>query len=245
MGNGRVRSAVGALRQRLTPRVWICLAAGLAAQGLVYYGTHLLLPYLPSYCPALPLDAMIPLVPEWIVIYSLAFASWAVSAVFILAGEARRAYRMTAAYILAMLLSGAIFLAWPCTMARPEIVGDGLFRNWLRGIYRVDAPVNLCPSLHVLASYILWRGLWGDPRASRAFKGFNGCFFVLVCLSVLFVKQHLAIDIPAAVAVAEVALQAARRLRLERVPMAVAAKLGGAAANAGTIAREGSHKRPD
>ena len=192
--------------------VWLCLAAMLAAQLITYYGTRLILPFLPVYRGALPLDGAIPLLPEWVGVYCLAYVSWAVSGLIILAQGKKRAYGFTAAFILSMFLSAIVFLAWPLTMDRPEIVGGGFFRDLLRCIYRADRPNNLCPSLHVLVSYLCWRGLWGCPGIPKWFKGFNLVFLILVCLSVVFVKQHLVIDILGGIIVGEAALQAARRL---------------------------------
>ena len=199
-----------------TPHIWICLAVMLAAQTLVYCGTRLFLPHLPVYRLDLALDAAIPFIPEWVIVYCLAFVSWAVSAVIILAQGKERAYRFAAAYIVALVLSGVIFLAWPLTMDRPEIVGGGLLRDMLRGIYQVDQPNNLFPSLHVVASYFCWRGLWGCPRIPKWFKAFNFVFLLLVCLSVLFVKQHLSIDIPSGIVVGETAFQIAGRMTFGR-----------------------------
>ena len=54
---------------------------------------------------------------------------------------------------------------------------------------------------------------------------FNFFFLLLVCCSILFVKQHVAVDIPAGVVAAEVPLQLARRFRFERLGYAVERRL--------------------
>ena len=48
------------------------------------------------------------------------------------------------------------------------------------------------------------------------FKWFNFIFFVLVCFSILFVKQHVIIDIPSAVLIGEAGLQISNLLKPER-----------------------------
>ncbi|MBR3109434.1 MAG: phosphatidic acid phosphatase [Clostridia bacterium] len=205
------------IRKRLSqPYVWLYLAAMIATLLLVYFGTHLFLPYLPSYRLDMRIDAFIPCVPEWISVYCLAYPSWVVSAVIILAQGKEHAIRFSGACILALIISCIIFLAWPLTMERPEIIGDGLLRELLRAIYRADPPNNLFPSLHVLASYVCWRGLLGCPRIPGWFKGFNFVFFVLVCFSVVLVKQHLMIDIPGGIIVGEASIQAMRGVRFKQ-----------------------------
>ena len=228
MASTRNRSAGGWKQRYLAPHVWLCLAVMLSFQLLAFCGTRPLLPYLTIRNYALPLDDRIPFVPEWTSVYCLAYVSWAVSGIIIIAQDKAHAYRMAAAYSLSMIVSGAIFLILPGTLDRPEITGSGLWRELLRGVYAVDnPPYNLLPSLHAMVSYFCWRGLWGCPRVPRWFKAFNLCFFILVCLSILFVKQHVLIDIPAAVAVGEASLQAARRFRLERLAFAVEKRLNG------------------
>lgn len=222
MGEARDRLSGGVRQRYLAPHVWLCVAAMLAAQLIAFCATRPLLAFLTIRDYSLPLDAAIPFVPEWVIVYCLAYISWAASGVIILAQDKPHCYRMAAAYILSMLVAGIIFLAWPGTLDRPEIAGTGLCRDLLRWIYRVDNPAyNLCPSLHVMVSYFCWRGLLSCRRIPAWFKAFNLAFLVLVCLSVVYVKQHVLIDIPAAVLVGEGSLQAARLWKLERIPYAV------------------------
>ena len=196
----------------LQPYVWICLAVIALIQVIVYFGTRLLLPYLPSYKLNLPLDAAIPFIPEWVIVYDLAFVSWAVSGVLVFIQGKAHTVRFAISYTTALILSMVIFLAWPLTIDRPEIVGGGLARDMLRHIYEADEPNNLFPSLHVLASYFSWRELWGCPRIPRWYKAFNLIFLLLVCLSVVFVKQHLSIDILGGIVVGEASLQIGRAI---------------------------------
>ena len=209
--------AVGCLKELLQPYIWICLSLLIAFQLLAFYGTRPVLPFLTARSLRLPLDDMIPFIPEWVSVYCLAYVSWLVSALVILAQGKAHAFRFTGAFIIAMFLSAAVFLIWPLRIARPQIVGDGFLRDLLRMIYRADEPVNLCPSLHVLVSYFCWRGLWGCPRLPRVLSAINLIFLVLVCLSILFVKQHYSIDIAGGILIGETALQTARLLRPERL----------------------------
>lgn len=210
-------SAGSKIKGLLPPYAWGCLAAMVASQLFAFYITRLLLPHLPSYTLDLPLDAAIPLIPGWVIVYVLAFASWAVSGVVILRQGRRHAFRFAGAYVVAMLLSTVAFLAWPLRLEWPEVAGNGFCEKLLLMVYGADQPNNLCPSLHVLASYFCWRGLWGCPRVPAWFKAFNFVFLILVCFSVVFVKQHLSIDIAGGIIVGEAAIQAARLLRPERI----------------------------
>lgn len=201
--------------------VWICVVAMLSVQMLVYCGTRLFLPYLTPHVLTTRLDDAIPFVQEWVVIYFLAFITWLVNALLILREGKRHAYRFACAYILALLISAAVFLLYPGTMARPVITGNGLFPAWMRFLYWIDSPTNLCPSLHVLISYYCWRGTFGCQSIPKWYQRCSLLFLILVCCSILFVKQHALVDIPAALLVGEAALQLARVWRLERIPFAL------------------------
>ncbi len=208
-------------RRRVPLYVPCCVAGMVAAQLLCYYATRLALPHLTARVMTGALDARIPFSPPWVVVYFLAFAFWLGTGLWFLPEDKSRAYRFTAAYFLAMALSAVVFLARPGTMERPEIVGSGFFEDWMRLVYRVDTPTNLCPSLHVLITWLCWRGTWGSRRIPGWYKVFSFVFVLCVCCAVLLVKQHALIDVPCGLLVGELSLQLARALRLERVLFAL------------------------
>ena len=214
----RKKKTLGRLKVPEIPgHAWACLAASLSVQLLVYYGTRLLLPGRTLYHLESAWDLRIPVIPWWILIYYLAFASWLVSALVIFSGEKRLAVRFACAYICALLVSGVIFLLWPGTLTRPEVAGSDVFSVLLRGLYETDSPTNLCPSLHVMISYFCWRGLRIRREIPAWCRRVNLVFLVLVCFSILFIKQHVLIDIPAAVLVGELSLQGMNRWKPERL----------------------------
>ncbi len=207
--------------ERFPLYVWICFLYFFAIDFLVFYGTRPLLPYLPAHDLSTPLDRMIPLSPPWIVVYVGAFLSWVVSLVWIMSDSRERAYRLCGTYTIIMIVCTVCFLAFPVTIERPEVTGDGLFEWGVRLIYRLDSPTNLFPSLHVIISYLCWRFTIGAKRIPKWYMWFNLVYLILVCFSILFVKQHFIADIGLAFIVAEGAVQLARLLRIERIGFAI------------------------
>lgn len=196
------------MRLRRIPRyVWQYLAIMLLAQLIVFYCSRLILPYLPKHRMDIALDAVIPFRPEWIIIYYVSFVFWIVSAVLILAESREYARRTAASYVLAMVMCGAIFLLYPTTITRPVPVGSGFFPSCVRMLYRIDSPENLFPSLHVLVTYFCLRAAKGCRLFPKWFFPAGSVFLILVCLSILFLKQHVIDDIPAGIAVGELSLQ--------------------------------------
>lgn len=216
---GRTRETV----RRFLPAA-LSAALLLTLQLLVFYATRPLLAQRVLYQLSTPLDARIPFVPAWVSVYFLSFIFWAVNVFLILTESPARRARFTAAYALALLIAAAFFLLLPGTIERPAVRGDGLFERWTRRLYQIDEPLNLCPSLHVVMSYFCWRAL-GGSRIRGWYKGFSLLFLLLVCACILFVKQHVLIDIPVAFAVSELCWQLTLRLRLERFPLALERRL--------------------
>ena len=207
---GREGRETNELQTRRIPRhVWSCMAVMLLGQLLAFYATRLLLPYLPQHSFETALDAAIPVRAEWIIIYYLTFVFWIASAVLILSESRAYARRMVQGYLIAMLISGVIFLVWPTTLTRPVPPDTGLFNILLTLLYQMDAPVNLCPSLHVLITYFCIRAAMGSRIVPRWYLPASWVFLALVCLCILFVKQHVLVDIPAAILVAELSVRLA------------------------------------
>ena len=204
------------MKTRIPPHVPICGALIAGMQVLVYFGTRALPPLSAPHDWSLPPDRAIPLIPAWIAVYFLAYVTWVTGFWRNLNAGRTRAIRITFAYGAALLVCGLCFVLIPCTMTRPEVPGEGIFSALVRLLYRIDEPGNLLPSIHVLASYFCWRGLAGRREVPLAARLFYLAFLLLVCLSILFVRQHVLVDIPAAAAVGEGAFRLARVVKPER-----------------------------
>lgn len=178
---------------------------------LVFYGTHLI-PKPPAHILMTPLDDIIGVAPVWITVYFLVFADWIACGIAILFERRSHARWFTTAYVIGMVIAGVIFVVYPCTMQRPEVPGNDLFSVLLRLLYRIDQPINLFPSLHVMITYFCWRGSMGCEKLPKWFSTLQFGILLCVCLCILFVKQHVFVDIPSAILVGELSLQLAKLL---------------------------------
>ena len=213
------------IRRLLPDYGWVCFLFLVLCQILVFCATRIPLMYMEKMDLSIPLDAQIPFRPEWISIYVLSFASWAITFFLLFRQRKEHVYRNSAAYLLTLGLTVSAFLLMPAQMERPEVPGRDFF-SWLtRFIYWVDQPNNLCPSLHVVCSYYCWRAIWDTEGIPLWYRRFNFVFLLLVCACILFVKQHVIVDIPAGVLVSEIPLQLAKRFRWERLGFAIENRL--------------------
>ncbi len=197
--------------------VIICFIIVLSLDLLVFYATRPLLPLLQSHSLATQLDLSIPVMPGWVIIYFLSFLSWAITILWILKESKRYAYRLCGVFAMIMAVTLVCFLVYPVTIERPEITEPGFLNDMMRFLYKVDSPTNLCPSIHVIASYLCWRCTMDCKKIPKWYQWFNLMFLILVCFSILFVKQHFIIDIFTAIIISEAAIQIGRKIRIERI----------------------------
>ena len=209
------------IRSLLPGYGWTCLLVLAFCQILVFWATRIPLMYMEKMDLSVPLDGLIPFRPAWISVYVLSFASWAVTFFLLFRQRKDHVYRNSAAYLLTLALTLACFLLMPAQIERPEVPGRDFFSRLTRLIYACDQPNNLCPSLHVVCSYYCWRALWDTEGIPLLYLRFNALVLLLVCACILFVKQHVVVDVPAGVLAAEVPLQLARHFRWERLGYAL------------------------
>ncbi len=102
------------------------------------------------------------------------------------------------------LLSGAVFLVWPTTLAYPLATGEGVSLALLRLLLVADTPYNCLPSLHgaltLLCLVVLSerQRLWHTAAVWLLGAG--------ICVSVVVLRRHLSADLAAGLAVAVASL---------------------------------------
>lgn len=184
---------------------------------IVYEGTQFLMLHAKHWDLALPLDARIPFRPAWIVIYILAYLQWAVGFIVISRESCAHCNRVLAGEIIAKFICMLFFIALPTRIERPVVEGSGVFAALTRLIFASDLPGNLFPSIHCLESWICFRGAIGMKRVPRWYAPAMLAFTLMVFASTVLVKQHVLVDIPAGVLVAEAGLLLSDKLRAGRL----------------------------
>lgn len=151
-------------------------------------------------------------VPWWSWVYLGSYLFWIYVYVIPARDSEKLACELAAADGVGKLMCLLFFLLLPTTNVRPELEGTGLSLFLMRLIYSFDTPTNLFPSIHC---FIAWLGMRMIFRCEALrHKGLHCCVAVLgtvlVFLSTLYTKQHVAVDIPGAIAVAEIGILLAR-----------------------------------
>lgn len=148
-----------------------------------------------------PLDDRIPFC-EW---FLIPYVSWYVliagSLVWFLWKD-RAQFRWLQSYILITQVIGIFcFFLLPSRQAlRPETFPrDDLLTRLVRFLYTVDTPTGVCPSMHVAWSLALISAWTRKKDAPILWRWSVTVWCTLICVSVVFIKQHSVLDILAAV----------------------------------------------
>lgn len=199
---------VKSLKKPLLPKYsYIPLLFTVVLHFSVYNGTKLINGFRTPADVSLPIDAAIPLVPEWTFIYAFTFLFWGAGLIMTARQEKPLCYRLLGCVVTAELICMVFFLLLPSYVIRPELEVDGLSSWMLSVIYSMDEPTNCFPSMHCLLTYMVFRQSLHCDSVRPWMKVFAGLVTVLVCLSTVFVKQHVVLDVIGGLACGEIAMQ--------------------------------------
>ena len=155
----------------------------------VWLGSKNLADFSRAFDVTLGLDALIPLRPEWVVIYVVTFLFWMMGLLFAARQDEELCFRFASGVIIAEIICGVIFLAFPSCITRPELAVSDFFTG------------------------VLW------------YRVFCAVFTVLVCLSTLFVKQHVIADVIGGIFFGELAFVLGQKLPVWKIFIKINKKL--------------------
>jgi membrane-associated phospholipid phosphatase len=142
-----------------------------------------------------PIDRLIPFDPAGVWLY-LSFFLLIPAAYF--ACPEKRLIWLRSAFLLAALMAGAFFLAWPTTLSYPADPGGTLSSTLLAALSQVDSAQNCFPSLHMALTVLAVWALHDEQRPTK-----NALFWLWglgIAFSIIQLRRHLFIDLAAGVA---------------------------------------------
>ncbi|MEM9182113.1 MAG: phosphatase PAP2 family protein [Pseudomonadota bacterium] len=152
-----------------------------------------------AHSPKLAVDAWIPLVPAWVLVYGTVYF-YLILVPLLVIQPADLVERTVRAYLTVWLLSFTGFLLFPTIAPRPEDFEGTGFAAWgLEFLYQADPPHNCFPSLHVAHSFV---SALAVSRVRQDLGWIAVICAALVAVSTLFTKQHFFVDLVAGVLLA-------------------------------------------
>lgn len=149
------------------------------------------------------LDVKVPLVPWMSFIYLGCYAFWGLNYFLAVYKEGKTGTRFLRAHFLGETIGFLFFVFLPTTMSRPLPAGNTLSEQLLLFIYRIDPADNLFPSFHCFVSWMCWIGVRSHKGIPVWYRYLSLFLALLVCVTVLTVKQHVIADVWSGIIIAE------------------------------------------
>ena len=169
---------------------------------LLVFGTNAFLyfivkQFIPSYhLITLNIDDKMPLVPFFIIFYSIWYPYLFVVFYFIFKKDKDKFKSLIKKSILCAVIADLCFIIYPTMVTRPEVNGyNSLISLMLYITYMTDIPVNCFPSLHCIFALLVMYAVTFDKNMNKVFRILVGIISPLICLSTVLVKQHSVIDV--------------------------------------------------
>lgn len=185
----------------------LLLLLGWVGYFLLYALTENLIPQSSCHLVHCRLDELIPFHEGFV----LAYVGWyfliVISLGYYLLYNVENFKGLQTYIIVTQVVAMICYIVYPTYQdLRPAVFPRDNVLTWLLGlIYAFDTPTGVCPSLHVAYSIGIASSWLKEKSAPRLWKIFIVMFVVLICLSTMFVKQHSAIDVLAALPVCALA----------------------------------------
>jgi len=183
------------------------LLLGWVGYFVLYFLTENLIPAENCHPVYMWLDDLIPFCEWFIIPYVFWYALIVVSLGYFLLYNVDSFKRLQTYIIITQILAMICYIVYPTRQdLRPaEFVNDNFLTRCVRFLYAFDTNTGVCPSLHVAYSLGI-ASVWIREKAVHpAWRVFVVFAVVLICLSTMFVKQHSAVDVFAAIPVGVVA----------------------------------------
>ena len=145
------------------------------------------------------IDDKIPFVSYYIIIYIAWYVTLVLIPYYIGKKDITTFSKYISSVVISLFVCMLIFLIYPTTIIRADIQTDSIFDKLVKLIYAADSPaLNCLPSIHCLFSFAFIFGICNLKNERWYIKTLVILFSILVCLSTLFIKQHVLYDVIAA-----------------------------------------------
>lgn len=168
-----------------------------------YFLTENLIPAEVCHVMWCPLDDWIPFCELFVIPYVGWYLLIAGSLLYFMLYNPKNFRRMMQYIIITQVVAVMVYILYPSRQdLRPaEFPRENLLTGLVGLLYAADTNTGVCPSLHVAYSLGIASTWMREKTVGWRAKAGILVFVILVCLSVMFIKQHSAVDLFAALPV--------------------------------------------
>ena len=179
------------------------LLYGWVGYFVLYFLTENLIPAESCHPIHCRLDDLIPFCEYFLIPYVGWYLLIVVSLGYFLLYNVDNFKRLQTYIIITQVVAMAAYIVYPSRQdLRPVVFErENVFTYAISFLYSFDTNTGVCPSLHVAYSLGIASTWLREKTASPIWKSFIVVFVILICLSTMFIKQHSAVDVLAAIPV--------------------------------------------
>lgn len=179
------------------------LLLGWVGYFALYFLTENLIPAEKCYPVRCAIDDLIPFCEVFIIPYVFWYLLVVLSLLYFLLYNVKGFKQLQTYIIITQIAAMAAYIIFPTRQdLRPEsFARDNIFTQVIGLLYAFDTNTGVCPSLHVAYSMGIMSVWLREKSAPAWWRGFVVFAVVLICLSTMFIKQHSAVDVIAALPV--------------------------------------------
>ncbi len=176
------------------------LLGGWIAYFVLYFLTENLIPAENCYPVHCFLDDWIPFCEVFILPYVFWYGLVVFSLLYFALYNIDGFRRLSKYIIITQAIAMAAYILFPTRQdLRPETVSnDNFLTRCIAFLYSFDTNTGVCPSLHVGYSLGIASVWLKEKDVSKGWKVTLVALVILICLSTMFIKQHSAVDVLAA-----------------------------------------------
>lgn len=150
------------------------------------------------------IDTMVPFIKAFSVPYMAWYPFVILYLVYLCFNDRKTYYKSLISLILSLIVCYIIFFFFQTTVPRPQVQGNDLFSKIVMFIYKTDKPFNAFPSIHVITTYIVMRGIYSSKVRDSINMTVVIIVGMLIIFSTQFIKQHVILDLTFAILLGEV-----------------------------------------
>ncbi|NMM65560.1 inositol phosphorylceramide synthase [Clostridium sp. P21] len=166
-----------------------------------------------------PLDNSIPFLKIFIIPYLLYYPFIAFTLIYLCFYYRKVYYKTIVSLFLGMLISYLVYFIFQTATPRPQLHGNDLLTSLVVFIYNQDNPFNCFPSIHVLTSYLMIKGIMKSDEKSLLIKASVWLVGLSIILSTQFIKQHVILDLVSGILLAEIIYKIVDIINSEMCPL--------------------------
>ena len=170
--------------------------------NIVY--VHLNNPLRPVHNLVTDIDRAIPFVKLFVIPYALWYPFILISLTYFCYKNRLTFYVSLFSIIIGMIISYIFYFLFQTTVPRPVLYGNDFLTNLVKFIYKNDSPYNCFPSIHVLTTYIVMKGISKEGIKNKFVYLTAAVLGVLIIISTQFIKQHVMLDLLLAILMGDI-----------------------------------------